>query len=85
MARELKQRALATTIRDENVTTEMGAFTFSVEDDSIEIRKVPFVYVANLIAKVADIVHEQYNNYKTLFTQLFLGLQLDLHGMVLAH
>lgn len=61
LASEHKQRALARSIRDQNVVAEMGAFTFSAEGGGEEIREVPFVYVPNLIAKVADLVtlHEQ--------------------------
>ena len=57
LASEHKQRALARSIRDENVIAEMGPFTSSLDGGGEQIREVPFVYVPNLIRKVADIIH----------------------------
>ena len=42
----------------DNFTVELGAFTFPAEGGGEEIRNVPFAYVNNLIAKVADIVDQ---------------------------
>lgn len=60
LASEGKQRALAKTLVDrENFVVEKGAFTFNKGQ---EVREVPFAYVPNLIAKVADLIaaHERY-------------------------
>lgn len=35
---------------------EKGAFLFSNEDSSEEIREVPFVYLYNLVHKVVDLL-----------------------------
>ena len=55
-ASEKQQRVLASSIIGDNIVSEKGAFTFTV-DKVQEIREVPFVYCPNLIAKVADTVH----------------------------
>lgn len=47
---------LAKEIVGDNLVAEKGAFTFSV-DKVEEIKEVPFVYCPNIIAKVADTVH----------------------------
>ena len=44
----------------DNLVAEVGAFTFSIKDGGDEIREVPFIYVPNLIRKVADVI-EQHN------------------------
>lgn len=43
------------------MAAERGAFTFPAEKGGEEIREVPFVYIPNLIAKIADAVtqHER--------------------------
>ncbi len=60
---EGKQRALAATVTGDNLRAELGAFSIS-HTNGDEIREVPFVYVPNLIAKVADMVstYERYKN-----------------------
>lgn len=57
IASEGKQRKLAKDILGDNLVlvAEKGAFTFTV-DKKEEIREVPFVYLPNFIAAVADIV-----------------------------
>lgn len=40
----------------ENFKAESGAFTFHHKGGIDEIKEVPFVYVPNLIAKVADMI-----------------------------
>lgn len=61
IASERKQRKLVKEIVGDNLVSENGAFTFTT-DHGDEIREVPFVYVPNFIAKVADVVsqHESY-------------------------
>lgn len=56
IASERKQRKLAKEIIGENVKAERAPFTFSKDGGGEEIREVPFVYVPNLIQKVADLV-----------------------------
>ena len=43
------------------MVAKRGAFTFPVEKGGEEIREVPFVFVPNLVAKIADCVvqHER--------------------------
>ena len=54
------QRAQATSsarsLCDENVQTEMGPFTSSLDGGGQQIQEVPFVYVPNIIRKIADII-----------------------------
>ncbi len=54
LASEGKQRTLAAGVAGHNYTAEMAQFTFTAADGGDEIREVPFVYVSNLIARVAD-------------------------------
>ena len=71
LASEGKQRALAAEVTGDNLKAELGAFTFSHSNGGDEIREVPFAYVPNLIAKVADMVsaYERYlKNVLTMFT-----------------
>ena len=56
LASEHKQRLLARTLCDENVQAEMSPFTSSLDGDGQQIREVPFVYVPNIIRKIADII-----------------------------
>lgn len=62
IASERKLRKLAKEIVGDNIVSERGAFTFPTEKGGEEIREVPFVYVPNFIAKVADVAsqHERY-------------------------
>ena len=63
MAGERKQREIAQEIVGDNVVAEKGAFSFPAEKGGGEIiKEVPFVFVPNLIRKVADVVaeHERY-------------------------
>ena len=53
LASENKQRSLAKEITGDSMEAERGAFLFSLEKG---IRAVPFVYVPNLICKVADLL-----------------------------
>ena len=57
IASEGKLRKLAKEVVGENIVAENGAFTFATEHGE-EIRQVPFVYVPNFIAKVADVVSQ---------------------------
>ena len=61
LASEHKQRLLACSLCDENVQAEMGPFTSSLDGGGQQIQEVPFVYVPNIIRKIADIIehHEQ--------------------------
>ena len=67
LASEGKQRALAATVTGDNLTAELGAFSVSHGNGREEIKEVPFAYVPNLIAKVADMasVYERYYNNNT--------------------
>ena len=56
LASEQKQRALAHEIVGDNMEAERGAFLFSKEGGGEEIREVPFVYVPNIVRKVADLL-----------------------------
>ena len=47
---------MAKDITGDNIVAEKGAFTFSVDKGGEEVREVPFVYLKNLIAAVADTV-----------------------------
>ena len=58
VASECKQRSLVKDIVGDNIVAEVGAFTFSPKDGGEEIREVPFVYVPNLVRKVADVIEE---------------------------
>ena len=60
IASEKVQRTLAKEIVGDNIVAERVAFSFPV-DNGEEIREVPFVYIPNFIAKVADVVaqHER--------------------------
>ena len=53
LASERRQRTLAKEEVGENLAAEMAPFTFSAGGGE-EIREAPFVYVPNLIARVAD-------------------------------
>lgn len=59
---EKEMRKLASSIIDDTMVAERGAFSFPSEEGGEEFREVPFVYFPNLIAKVADIIsqHERY-------------------------
>ena len=61
IAGERQQRKLAQGIVGENLVAERGAFIFPTDKDGDEVREAPFVYVPNLIAKIADAVaqHER--------------------------
>ena len=48
------ERRLAKEAVGENITAEMVPFTFTAQGGGEEIREAPFVYVQNLIARVAD-------------------------------
>jgi hypothetical protein len=54
---------LAATVTGDNLRAELRAFTISHSSGGDEIREVPFAYVPNLIAKVADMV-SAYERYK---------------------
>ena len=54
MASERRQRALAREVTGENLSAEMVPFTFPGERGQAEIKESPFVFVSNLIARVAD-------------------------------
>ena len=56
LASEKKQRSLAKEITGDNMEAERAPFLFSLEKGGQEIRAVPFVYVPNLISKVADLL-----------------------------
>lgn len=61
LASEGKQRRIAKQLLDrENFVIEKGAFLFN---KGREIKEVPFAYVPNIIAKVADFIaaHERYS------------------------
>ncbi len=62
IASEGKMRKLAKEIVGDNMVSENGAFTFPSDKGGEEIKEVPFVYVPNFIAKVADVIsqHERY-------------------------
>ena len=42
----------------DNVAAERGAFSFPLEKGGEVIKNVPFVYIPNLIQKIADVVFE---------------------------
>ena len=56
MASEPKQRALAKEINDDNMKAEMVPFAFSAatKTEPDKFKEAAFVFVPNLIAKVAD-------------------------------
>lgn len=66
LASERKQRNLAhETTGDNNLTAEMHPFAFSSSGKGPdEFRETPFVYVPNLVAKVADTL-SQHQRYKS--------------------
>jgi hypothetical protein len=55
LASEQKQRSLAKATRGDNLSAEMVPFSFP-SSGGTEIRDAPFVFVPNLIARVADSV-----------------------------
>lgn len=63
LASEGKQRKLANAVVGDNFKAESGAFTFHHKGGTDEIKEVPFVYVPNLIAKVADMI-SSYERYQ---------------------
>lgn len=77
IAGERQQRKLADQLVGDNVTAENGAFTFPAEKGGEEIREVPFVYVKNLIAKIADIL-EQHERHVLPNTKI-----LNIHTQIL--
>ncbi len=54
LASERRQHTLANEAVGDSITAEMAPFTFSAEGGGEEIREAPFVYMPNLIARVAD-------------------------------
>ena len=62
IASEGKMRKLAKEVVGDNMVSENGAFTFPGTNGGEVIKEVPFVYVPNFIAKLADVVsqHERY-------------------------
>ena len=62
MASEGKQRSLVQSVVGGKFKVELGPFTFRQKNGSHEIREVPFAYVPNLIAKIADMI-ESYKRY----------------------
>lgn len=56
LASERSQRIMAKDIIGDNLAVERGAFTFSLDGGGEEVRSVPFAYVPNVIAKIADLV-----------------------------
>ena len=56
VASEKQQRALANDIIGDNMEAEKGAFIFSREGGGEETREAPFVYVPNIVCKVADLL-----------------------------
>lgn len=72
MGSEAKQRALAKDILGDNLIATRGAFTCKRDGGGEEIKEVPFVYVPNLIRKVADVIdnHKKYASGLVLYTLL---------------
>ena len=65
------------TITGDNVVAELGAFSFHLPGGAEEIRQVPFVYVRNLIANVADMITSYESilaNYRINMFQISLRL-----------
>ena len=60
LASEPKQRALAKGINDDNIKAEMVPFAFPAasKTDPDEFKEAAFVFVPNIIAKVADRLSE---------------------------
>ena len=58
IASERKQRQLAQQIIGDNVVAEKGAFSFPGEKGGEVMKEVPFVYIPNLIKKIADVVSQ---------------------------
>ena len=56
IASERKQRKLAATLISDSLTAEMGAFSVSEKGKDPTIIQAPFVYYANFIAKVSDMI-----------------------------
>ena len=56
LASEQSQRQLAKEVIGDNLQAERAPFSFSKDGGGEEIREVPFVFVPNLIRKVADVV-----------------------------
>ena len=87
LASEKHRRSLSKEIRGDNLEAERGAFLFSREDGGEEIRDVPFVYVPNIVRKVADLLthNERYYsswcNVLTLSTCTCIGM-VDSHDMM---
>ena len=52
---------MAKEIVGDNIVAERGAFSFPAEKGGEVVKEVPFVYVPNLIRKIADVVaqHER--------------------------
>lgn len=53
-----KMRKLGKEVVGDNMVSENGAFTFPSDNGGEVIKEVHFVYVPNLIAKVADVVSQ---------------------------
>ena len=54
LASEKRQRTLAKEAIGDRITAEMVPFTFPADGGVDEIREAPFVYVPNLITRVAN-------------------------------
>ena len=71
LASERSQRQLAREIIGDNLQAEKAPFSFTKDGGGEEIREIPFVFVPNLIRKVADVVahNERYAQVKNSHTQ----------------
>ena len=59
LASERQQRNRAKEAIGDNLAAEMVPFAFTVED-GVEFREVPFVFVPNLIVRVADKLNQHH-------------------------
>ena len=83
----MKQRALAKDVIGDNMTAEMGAFSFRRDGGGEAIKEVPFVYVPNLIRKATDLI-EEHRRYRPRALNVYyfildhsLEHQQNLRGM----
>ena len=65
-------RKLAKEVVGDNMVSESGAFTFPGDNGGEVIREVPFVYVPNFIAKLADVV-SQHESYVDKWSKVITG------------
>ena len=71
---------MAQEIIGDNLQAERAPFSFSKDGGGEEIREVPFVFVPNLIRKVADVLahNERYAQVSAPHTRLYMYMYIHV-------